>query len=176
MLSMQPIGYVRSPYRDTQGDPEGVRREARRGRGSRDTGGIRARPQGHRRLFPPVRHLGVRPLRRMRSGGHAAERQSAARRVRDPLAAPSESDRADGGRTVGPRRSAAPRPWYRHARRHPDSRHQAVSFKCSARNGYGAAGSRKPKRARERNRSGGHASTQGSNSTRPSRSPDLCRQ
>src|SRR5438874_4645606 len=80
----------------------------------------------------------------MRPGGNTAVRQSAARRVRDPLTATPESDRIDSGRTVGPGRPGSPRPGYRHARRNSDSRYQALSFKHSA----GTATARVARRSR----------------------------
>jgi Kelch motif len=68
----------------------------------------------------------------MRSCRNSAERRPAARRFRDPLAATSESNRIDRGRTAGTGGVISPRPWRRHARRDADSRHQAVSVERSA--------------------------------------------
>src|SRR5262249_36049123 len=78
-------------------------------------------------------YLGIRSLRRIHADGDAAERQPAARRVLDPVAATSESNRADRGRSAGPRGSPAKGPRDRHARRHPDPGYQALSVGCAGR-------------------------------------------
>src|SRR5262249_50988146 len=65
----------KEPFHECSRDSERVGCKARGGGCARDPPGISPWPQGYRRLFSPVCHLGIRSLRGLRRAGQAAERR-----------------------------------------------------------------------------------------------------
>ena len=54
---MRPIGYIRSPYKDTQADPQGTWDNPHDGGNSGGSARIRKRPPGYRRILPSHDYL-----------------------------------------------------------------------------------------------------------------------
>jgi hypothetical protein len=131
MLSMQTIGYVRSPYADTAAIPKGL------GAKHEAEGVLEILAEFELGLtdiegFSHLFVICIRSVRRIQLAWHTAERQSATRCVRYSLTASSESDWVDGRRVATPGGNRSPRPRHRHARRDSDSRHQTLSLQRSA--------------------------------------------
>jgi hypothetical protein len=93
--------------------------------------GVRSGPHRYRWVLAFDRDLGLRPSRGVRAARDSAERQPAARSVRDAIATASEPYWPHRCRAPSPRRADAPCVWPRHARRHADPRYQAVSIRRS---------------------------------------------
>ena len=126
MFTPQPIGYIRSPYTETSAIPKGL------GAKHDAEGVLEILPQfetglkdveGFSHLFVLV---GLRPFRRLRSGGCDAGRQAAAWRICHAVSAASESHRSHGRRAAVPRRRQASCARRRYARWNANPRHQAL--------------------------------------------------
>ncbi len=115
MLSMQPIGYVRSPYRETRDIPKGL------GAKHEAEGVLEIRGEFEAGLtdIEGFSHLFVIWAFDRSEGctlmATPPSDDSASRRVCDPLTSTSESDRVNCGRTAVPQGPGTLRPWYRHA-------------------------------------------------------------
>ena len=87
-------------------DPARPWRQTRGGRRSRNPARLRDRPRRHRGLLAPIRSLGLRPRRRVRSDRPSAHgREAPARRLLHALAATAESNRAHRSRVAEARRA-----------------------------------------------------------------------